>query len=211
VLQGRLRIDMPVAFGRRVLLPILLDITRRHPGLSLSLAFTDATSDLLQEDTDLAVRFGALKDSSNLVARHLVSQRRVICAAPAYLAAHGVPQTLTDVRAHHCVVGSPKGPPMTWYVREGGTDKRFVPPATHQIGDGEAMVDAAVGGLGLCQVPISLVREALTSGALQSVLEAYSTAPVEVHALWPRQAHINPRVRYVVDQLVAAAIAGKLQ
>jgi DNA-binding transcriptional LysR family regulator len=89
ILSGRLHIDMPVAFGRRVLLPALIEITRPHPDLSLTLTFTDATSDLLRDDVDLAIRFGALRDSSDLVARHLVTQDRVICASPAYLRTHG--------------------------------------------------------------------------------------------------------------------------
>ncbi len=211
VLTGRLRIDMPVAFGRRVLLPILIEIIRPHPGLTLSLTFTDATSDLLQDDVDLAIRFGMLKDSSHLVARHLVAQERVICASPAYLRAYGEPRTLEEVRSHRCIVGAPKGPPLVWHVREGGMEKRFTPPATHQLSDGESMVDAAVGGLGLCQLPISLVRDRLEAGTLVAVMRDYSAVPVDVHMVWPRRAHLSPRVRYVVDQLISYASAGRLR
>ncbi|MGJ7511295.1 LysR family transcriptional regulator [Variovorax sp. GT1P44] len=209
ILSGRLHIDMPVAFGRHVLLPALIEITRPHPGLSLTLTFTDATSDLLKEDVDLAIRFGALPNSSDLVARHLVTQERVICAAPAYLRAHGEPRTLADVRAHRCIVGSVKGPPLVWFVTDSGVAKRFTPPATHRLSDGQAMVDAAMGGLGLIQMPISLVREPLARGALQAVLPMCS-AGVEVHAVWPQQAQLSPRVRHVVDQLVAYAALGRL-
>jgi DNA-binding transcriptional LysR family regulator len=103
ILSGRLRIDMPIAFGRSVLLPILAEIALANPDLNLALTFTDATSDLLQEDVDLAIRFGALADSSHLIARHLVDQARVICAAPSYLERHGRPQT---VRTCVCIVAS---------------------------------------------------------------------------------------------------------
>lgn len=72
------------------------------------------------------------------------------------------------------------------------------------------MVDAAIGGLGLAQLPISLVREAIAKGLLKPVLGAHSAVDVEVHAVWPRQAHLSPRVRYVVDRLVALAIQGQL-
>jgi DNA-binding transcriptional LysR family regulator len=210
VLSGRLHIDMPVAFGRRVLLPALIEITRPHPDISLTLTFTDATSDLLQEDVDLAVRFGALRDSSDLVARRLVTQDRVICASPEYLRLHSEPKSLAEVSEHRCIVGAAKGPPLVWFVSEGGTEKRFTPPATHRVSDAEAMVDAAVGGLGLAQLPISLVRAALAGGSLRQVLQAYSAVGVEVHAVWPRQRHLSPRVRYVVDQLVAYAAKGRL-
>ena len=209
ILSGRLHIDMPVAFGRRVLLPALIEITRPHPGLSLTLTFTEATSDLLKDDVDLAIRFGTLPNSSDLVARHLVTQERVICASPGYLRAHGVPRTLADVRAHRCIVGSAKGPPQAWFVIDGGIEKRFAPPPTHRLSDGQAMVDAAIGGLGLIQMPASLVREPLAAGALQAVLPSTSVG-VEVHAVWPRQRQLNPRVRHVVDQLVGFATQGRL-
>jgi len=209
VLSGRLHIE-PVAFGRRVLLPVLIEIMWPHPDLGMTLTFTDSTSDLLQDDVDLAIRFGALPDSGDLVARRLVTQARVICASPAYLKSHGTPQTLADVRAHRCIVGSLKGPPQVWFVNVDGTEKRFSPPPTHRLSDGEAMVDAAIGGLGLVQLPSSLVRDALASGSLKPVLRDCSAVGVDVHAVWPRQRHLNPRVRYVVDQLVAHAARGRL-
>jgi DNA-binding transcriptional LysR family regulator len=209
-LTGRLHIDMPVAFGRRVLLPALIEITRPHPGLSLTLTFTDATSDLMQDGVDLAIRFGALPDTSDLVARHLVTQQRVICAAPAYLRAHGSPRALAEVHNHRCIVGSPKGPPSVWFVSVGGVQKRFSPPATHRLTDGEAMVDAAIGGLGLAQFPISLVRDALANKLLEPVLQEFSAVGVEIHAVWPRQTHLNARVRHVIDRLVDYAAQGRL-
>jgi DNA-binding transcriptional LysR family regulator len=210
VLRGRLRIDMPVAFGRRVLLPMLFEIVRPHPALTLSLSFNDATIDPLLDDVDLVIRFGALKDSSHLVARHLADQERVICASPAYLQRHGMPATLADLQGHQGIVGSPQGPPMHWVVREQGAVKRIAPPRTHHLSDGESMVDAAIAGLGICQMPASLVRQAVARGALVPLLVELSTVPVEVHALWPRQAHLSPRVRYVIDQLVERAARGEL-
>ncbi len=209
VLGGRIHIDMPVAFGRRVLLPALIEITRPHPGLSLSLTFTDATSDLLQDDVDIAIRFGTLSDTSHLVARHLAMQGRVICASPAYLRAMGEPVSLADVRRHRCIVGTPKGPPLVWFVRDEDVEKRITPPATHQLSDAEAMVDAAVSGLGLAQFPISLVREQLNDGRLQAVLQKFSGTGVDIHAIWPKRAQLSPRVRYVVDELVAYAAKGR--
>ncbi len=209
ILSGPVHIDMPVAFGRRVLLPALIDITRPHPGLSLHLTFTDATSDLLHDDVDIAVRFGALEDTSHLVARHLVTQARVICAAPAYLRTYGKPLKPKDIAAHRCVVGATKGPPLVWFLKDDGVEKRMKPPATHQVSDGEAMVDAVVGGLGIAQFPISLVRAQLDDGRLERVLESYSPAGVDIHLLWPKRAQLSPRVRYIVDELLACAAKGR--
>lgn len=209
VLSGPVHIDMPVAFGRRVLLAALIDIARPHPGLSLHLTFTDATSDLLHDDVDIAIRFGTLKDTPHLVARHLVTQARVICASPAYLRAYGEPLNLKDISAHRCVVGSPKGPPLVWHVQDSGVEKRVTPPATHQVSDGEAMVDAVVSGLGIAQFPISMVRAYLDDGRLRPVLKAHSSVGVEIHLLWPKRAQLSPRVRYIVDELLAGAATGR--
>lgn len=210
MLNGRLHIDMPVAFGRRVLLPVLMEIVRPHPGIHLTLTFTEATSDLLRDDVDLALRFGNLGNSSHLVARRLAVQQRVICASPSYLRQHGMPRTLADVGSHRCVVGRVDGPPLQWSVREAEADRLFSPPATHQLSDGEAMVDAAVAGLGLVQLPISLLREKLAAGSLVPVLSDYADAGVEIHAVWPHRGQLSPRLRYVVDQLAIVAAQGRL-
>lgn len=209
VLSGRLHIDMPVAFGRRVLMPALLEIVRPHPDISLTLTFTDATSDLLREDVDLAIRFGALGNSAHLVARHLATQARVICASPAYLRERGVPGSLADVGAHRCVVGTLQGPPLVWSVREGGSAATYTPPATHQLSDGEAMVEAAVAGLGLVQLPASMVRDKINAGLLVAVLPGCSGPDVEIHAVWPHRGQLSPRLRYVLDQLVTCAAQGR--
>ena len=210
VLSGRVHVDMPVAFGRRVLLPLLLEIVRPHPALTLTMTFTDATTDLFAEDIDVAIRFGALEDATHLTARLLATQRRVLCASPEYLRTHGVPRSIGDLRAHRGVVGSANGPPLTWVVKEGGSMKRVTPPATHRLSDGEALVEAAAGGLGICQMPISLVRHHLERGLLVSILDELSTVPIQVHAVWRREAHLRPRVRHVVDRLVEYAAEGRL-
>lgn len=207
---GKLRIDMPVAFGRRVMLPILLEIGQQFPGLKLILTFSDYLIDLVDENVDLAIRFGSLPDSSDLVARKLTSQRWVICATPAYLREHGVPTTLRDIATQRCIVGYRRGQPLSWHVSENGTPSRLTPPATYQISDGEAMVDATLTGIGLCQMPVSLFRKHIESGALVTVLDDCTKREVDVHAMWPRTAHVRPKVRYVVDALVQLGQAGRL-
>lgn len=210
VLGGRLRIDMPVAFGRRVLLPLLAEIVRPHPKLHLLLTFTEATNDILQEDIDLAIRFGALEDSSHLVARHLLDVPRVIVASTAYLDRHGRPRSAADLRAHHGIVGTGKGPPLDWLVRDGEAVRRVAPIARHQADNGEAIVDLAIAGLGMCQMPRFMVRDALEDGRLEAVLPQLAQVPAQVHMVWPKRRHLSPRVRHVVDQLLACAAAGRL-
>lgn len=207
---GRLRIDMPAAFGRKVMLPILLAIGKAYPALQLTLTFTDDVIDLVEEGVDLAIRFGTLEDSTDLVARRLTSHRWVICAAPAYLAEVGTPQVLADIAGHHCIVGYRRGRPLAWHITENGKPARLAPPPTHQISDGEAMVDAAVAGMGLCQMPFALMRPYIDTGELVSVLEAWTGREIDVHAVWPRTAHLRPKVRHVVDTLIKLGSEGRL-
>jgi|LNAP01.1.fsa_nt_gb DNA-binding transcriptional LysR family regulator len=200
--SGRLRVDMPVAFGRRVVAPLLFEIANKYPALQLNITFSDNLVDPIEEGIDLLVRFGELKDTSGLVARRLARQSWAICAAPAYLARFGTPETLDELKDHHCIVGYRRGQPLSWRVKRGAKSVRYAPPTSHQIGDGEAMILAAVAGVGLCQMPRCLFREDIEAGRLVEVLESYEPEQVEVHAVWPKVSHLRPKIRYVVDELV---------
>lgn len=207
-LVGQVSIDMPVAFGRDILLPILLDLCRPHPNLELALTFSEGLTDPSAEDVDLLVRFGALEDSSHLIARRLATENRVICASPGYLEAHGTPMTIEDIDRHRGVVGTPKGPPRKWLVRDNDQIRSVAPKQCHRLSDGGAIVAATVAGAGICQMPLSIVDRFLTSGELVPVLTKYSTIPVEIHLLWPTQSYQSARHRYIIDGLVAAAARG---
>jgi len=206
---GRLRIDMASAFGRLVMLPILLETSYRFPGLQYTMTFTDHLIEPVEEGVDLAIRFGELGDMSGVVARRIASQQWVICASPDYLSRHGTPVDLDDVESHQCVVGYRRAQPLSWRVQKNGIGFRFDPPATHQIGDGEAMIDAAIAGLGLCQMPLSLFRVHINAGRLVTVLDDFRPAPVDVHAVWPQVAHLRPKVRFIVDMLVELGDRGR--
>ena len=208
---GRLRVDMPAAFGRTVLLPVLLRITQQHPDLRLTVTFNDHLVDPIEEGIDLLVRFGPVEDSTGLVARPLTRQRLVICAAPAYLAAHGRPTSIEALNNHRCIVGYRRGRSLAWTVENAtGESVRINPPPTFELSDGDAILRAALSGCGLCQVPISLAREAIDNGDLVPVLEAQSTHEVPVHAVWPATRHLLPKVRRVVDELLEQARLGAL-
>lgn len=133
----------------------------------------------------------------------------MICAAPGISSSTAFLSRWTTLRFTG-IVGSPKAPPLHWVVNEGGETRRIVPPATHHLGGGEAIIAAAVGGFGICQMPSSLVRRHIASGELTPVVSDLSTAPVDIHAVWPKQAHLSPRVHSAVDQLVPSAARGRL-
>jgi DNA-binding transcriptional LysR family regulator len=210
-LAGRLRIDAPAAWGRQILLPVLAKIAKQHPGLTLSLSLTDRIIDPVEEGVDLAIRFGETKSTTGLITRKLTEQRALIVASPEYLKAHGEPASIEDLQERDCIVGFRRDIPNTWRVKAtDGLVYRVTPPSTHEIGDGAAIVDAAVAGLGLAQMPSSLVANHIAAGRLVSVLGAFTGAKIDISAIWPSTKHLLPRVRHVVEMLAEEGRRGNL-
>lgn len=208
---GRLRVDLPAAFGRQRILPVLLDIQQRFPDLALTITFSERFVDLIEEGIDLVIRIGELADSSGLVARRLTTQKLVICAAHDYVQRHGAPANLAEVNQHPCVVGFRRYQPISWLIRsEEGKMIRFTPPPTHEFADGDAMLAATLAGCGLSQLPLWLVKPYIDSGELQEILPVHSGGEIPISALWPKSRQLLPKIRYVVDTLVQAAADGLL-
>lgn len=210
VISGRLRIDAPAAFGRQILMPLLLDFSRAYTGLTLSLSFNDKIVDPVEEGVDLTIRFGETRDCTGLISKKLTEQPSVVVASSSYLAARGTPQSVADLQQHDCICGF-GGNSASWRIKgSDGAAARYLPPVSHQFGDGEAIVQAALAGLGLCQMPRSLVRAHLEKGTLTSVLQQIADVPVSVYAVWPVTRHLLPRVRTVVDFLAEKGRQGAL-
>jgi DNA-binding transcriptional LysR family regulator len=201
---GRVRLELPATFGRRHVLPSLLALSRRHPRLDLSVNFSERIADLIADGVDIAVRIGVLKDDSDIAARRLGEQRLVICASRDYLQSHGTPHTKDDLQIHNCIVGWRRSQRAVWLLRdEQGMAEPVNVKVGHEMGDGEAMLNAALSGCGLAQLPTWLVAEHLRTGALLQVLEAWSGGEMPIHVIWPRTKYVQPRVRIVIDELVS--------
>lgn len=204
--QGRLRIDLPAAFGRRHIAPMLISLVREYPQLDLTLTFGERKIDMVNEGIDLAVRIGDLKDDPELVARRLGEQHLVICAAPDYL--HQCPPILhtADLLERDCIIAWRKGLRKTWLLRnaKGAVEEQEV-RVRHEFGDGEMMLRATLDGGGLCQLPTWLVCEHLRSGALVTVLDSNAGATMPINVIWPQTRYLQPKVRVVVDALLKMA------
>jgi len=209
--SGRIRVDLPAAFGRQRILPLLLDITEKYPDLTLTVTFSERFVDVIEEGIDLVIRIGELADSSGLIARRLTTQKLVICAAPDYLSKHNQPVTPDDLALHECVVGVRRNQPISWLLKEkDGTIRRYTPPATHEFSDGEAMLAAVIAGCGLSQLPLWLVQKYLDSGKLVQVMTEYAGGEMPISAIWPKSRQLLPKIRFIVDHLVQAAESGLL-
>lgn len=207
--SGRVRIDMPAAFGKSVIMPILLQLAERFPELKLTLTFNDKVVDPIDAGFDLAIRFGPVKDSTELVAKSLNGQKLILVAAKQYLAKYGEPTSLADLANHRCVVAWRGGRSLHWLVKAAdGHDIRFHPTPFHQISDGDAMVDACIAGAGIIQFPESLLRTSLNSGQLIAILPQLTPATTELHLVWPKTRHLMPTVRYIIDELTSMSAQG---
>ncbi|MBB6482851.1 LysR family transcriptional regulator [Rhizobium lusitanum] len=205
--NGRLRISMPVLFGRRCLAPLLLELARMHPKLELDLSFSDRVVDLFDEGFDLAIRNGVLRDEAGLVARKIAFHRMTLCASPDYLAARGVPQTIEELGGHDLVVYARSGETKRWTFLQGdGTAVDYLPETRLRFDDLEVIADAAVAGMGITWLPCWLVRDHVYAGRLAQVLNV-SSRPVNIYAVWPQTPHLPLKMRVIID-LLAARLPG---
>lgn len=205
-ISGRLNIHLPAAFGRRHVMPILARLSCEYPSLDMSVSFTERRINLIDEGVDLVVRIGTLEDDADLVARKLGRQRLVVCASPAYLERKGIPSLPAELTEHDCIIGSRRSSQPAWlFCQPSGESFSQVIRARYDFSDGDAMVEATLNGMGLCQLPTWLVNEYLSTGALVTVLDQWAGAEMPIHAVWPRSRYLKPRQRIVIDALLDEA------
>jgi DNA-binding transcriptional LysR family regulator len=203
-IAGRLRVSVPVLFGRYCIAPVLLDIARQHPKLELDVSFDDRSIDLLAEGFDLGIRTGPLEPSGTLRARRLTTQRKVLCASPAYLAIRGRPTSITDIKNHEALLYWRADYLQPWVLPDNvGKLTEITPGARLRLDDLESIAHAAQLGLGLAWVPEWLVRDRIRAGTLQTLLDSFPSATRECHAVWPTAKHMPLRLRIVIDTLAA--------
>jgi DNA-binding transcriptional LysR family regulator len=206
--SGRLKVDLPLSFGRRIVAPILLELGERYPELQLQISFNDRRVDLIEEGVDLAIRMGELGDSAGIIARRLFRQRSAICAAPAYLARRGRPATVEALADHDCIRFGREGRIVAWRLAASvpvsgpRSSCRLMPTGRLIMGHGDAILDAALAGHGLAYLPTWLMGEELKRGNLEMVLSGNAVEEYDVYALWPRTRDLAPKIRVVVDELL---------
>ncbi|HEY0199132.1 MAG TPA: LysR family transcriptional regulator [Rhodanobacter sp.] len=200
--SGTLRVTMSAAFGGLYISPLVPEFLARHPRLKLSVNLNDQIVDLVGSGFDLGIRVGALVDSG-LVARQLASNRRVLCASPAYLQRHGTPRTPAELAVHDCLllVGS-QGRQDVWrFIDPGGGEIAQRVHGRFESNLGELLRDAVVAGLGIALHSVWHVHEQLRSGQLQVLLPEYPIATTGIYAVMPQRRLVPPRVRAFVDFL----------
>ena len=201
-ISGTLRVTASASFGRQYLSPLLPEFLALHPRVKLSINLTDQMVDLVSAGVDLAIRIGALDDSS-LVARKLAVNRRVVCASPDYLRRHGTPRTPQDLVEHECVllVGS-QGRQDVWRFGDGAGGEIVVRVRGRmETNYGELVRDGAVAGMGIAIHSNWHASRDLREGRLVQVLQDYPIAESGIYAVMPQRRLVPPRVRAFVDFL----------
>ena len=202
--QGLLRVNTSFGFGRRLIAPLVSDFVRRHPKVEIQLQLTARIPPLTDAAFDVSIRFGRPPDS-RLYARRLLTNHRVLCAAPAYLDAHAPIETPKDLARHACIViRENEAAYGSWQLFAADDDKRR---ETVKVGgalssnDGETAVKWALAGHGVLLRSLWDIAGELAAGRLRRVLPGWQSAPADVYALYPERMHLSAKVRAFVDFL----------
>lgn len=196
VVAGQLRVTAPISLGRRRIAPSLAQFGDVYPELKIQLELTDTVLDLVASGMDIAVRYGALDDSS-YISRPLADNHRVLCASPEYLKRHGTPSTPDDLVRHRCLQIGVQ-PLADW--RLGDLTVRI--NAQFATNDGEVVHQLALDGHGIALKSIWDVAEDLDTGKLCQILPQFQAPAAPLHAVYPNRQHVAPRVRAFIDFLI---------
>ncbi|OJA06560.1 LysR family transcriptional regulator [Halomonas sp. QHL1] len=204
--SGVLRLNAPVAFGQRQIVPILHHFQRRYPAIKAELKLTDQLTDPVREGIDITFRVGELADST-LVARRLASMNYVVAAAPAYLQRCGRPNTPDDLERHDCLLYQGEMGRQRWYFHHAEQPQAFAYKVDGSLysNDAESLVRAALLGQGLVMFPTWLIADELASGTLLPLLEAWRCEVVpgrrDIHVLYAQRRLHTRKVSAFLDHL----------
>ncbi|MET3132069.1 LysR family transcriptional regulator for bpeEF and oprC [Oxalobacteraceae bacterium GrIS 1.11] len=198
--KGKLRLDLPGAVGRNLVLPHIATFCAAYPEVELVMSLTDRLVDLTQEGIDCALRVGHLQDSA-LIGRQIGTMRFVTCASPAYLRRHGVPLTIADLAGHCSIVhfSGRTGRAFDWDFLVDGTLVKVAMGGPVAVNDADAHVSCGLQGLGLIQPAAYQVRAHLESGALVEVLSPWPPSPMPISLLYPQGRMDSPKLRVFAD------------
>ena len=191
---GTLRINSSVAFGRRVLIPLVLRYMAEHPGLQIDLGFDDHYVNLVEQGVDLAIRIGRLADSS-LGARYLGVNPWVLAAAPAYLAEHAAPRAPGELSEHPCLIYSSVQGDARWLLHgPSGEDESVPVRGPLRSNNLSAVLAACRAGMGLAMLPWYVARESVADASVALVLEEYTLPAQEMHVVYPSPKFVPAKV-----------------
>lgn len=196
-LRGRLRIAAPLSFGPTHFAPVLAEMARRYPQLHLHTDYSDRFVDLIAEGYDCAIRVGYLQDS-NLIARRIGPIEGKLVASPGYIKTHGSPQTPAELGAHQALMQGTEA----WQFMDGDKVVSVRPQGRFKANNGNALVAAAVAGLGVAYLPNCLTYDSVASGALVPIMTEYPPPPAGAYMVRPAGRHPVQKIRVLTELLI---------
>ncbi|HXP96325.1 MAG TPA: LysR family transcriptional regulator [Telmatospirillum sp.] len=198
--SGLLRVTAPIAFGRKILAPLVPAMLRAHPELRIDLEMNDAVVDIVSTGVDVAIRVAPLRDSG-LIARRLAGSPRVLCAAPRYLADHGAPVSVDDLGDHECLTLTGV---THWAFDVGGRERKVRVNGRFTASSIEGLYQACLSGAGIALVALWNVRDDLRNGSLVEIpLDAGMPGERSIWAVYPTARFVLPKLRMFVSELEA--------
>ncbi|WP_362815194.1 LysR family transcriptional regulator [Streptosporangium sp. NPDC023615] len=196
--QGMIKLTTPVTYGEQQLMPLVNDFMVQYSDIEVTAFLSNQQVDLIEEGYDLAIRIGKLRDST-MMAKKLSSRTNFVCAAPSYIEKYGIPHSLTELGQHNCLLGTLD----YWHFKESGKEKNIRVTGSVRYNSGYSLVDAAIKGLGIVQLPDYYVQKHLESGELVSLLDNLREPEEAIWALYPHNRHLSPKIRLLLDYLAA--------
>ena len=198
--SGQLRVSLPLSYGLRCLMPLLLEFSQTYPEISFVMDFSDRQLHLIEEGIDLSIRVTSQLASGEIV-RRLGHSRLLTVAAPQYLAVHGRPLTPSDLSEHACLGYANEVKISPWTFEVAGNIESCYVPLRLQANNGDALAAAAVQGMGIARLPEFIVAELLAAQQLEVLLADYEAQPLGIYAVLPSNRYIPHRVRVLIDFL----------
>lgn len=209
VISGPVRLSAPEDLGRRLLVPVIDAFLAEHPAVTVDLNLTDGNVDIVGQGMDFAIRHGMLADSS-LRAKSLGENRRIVCAAPAYLAAHGTPVHPDELAAHDCIVMRfGQNIDRDWPFLIDGVMRKVTVHGQRVVNDGGLVRQWCREGRGIALKSIRDVADDLATGALVELLEDFSAGGTALQIVYPPSAVQPRRVRMLIDRIAATLSKGR--
>jgi DNA-binding transcriptional LysR family regulator len=196
--KGDLVMTAPIVFGRLHVIPVAVEFLKAYPDIDIRVLLADRVINLLEDRVDLAVRIGALPDSS-LVATRVGTIRRVLCGSPAYFAERGIPKSLEELGSHSCISFQGLMSSSSWSFTKGRSDVSVAVHSRLIVNTAEAAIDAATAGIGITRVLSYQVADAVAAGTLVVALEDFEPAPWPVSLVYTGQGLLPLKLRAFLD------------
>lgn len=203
--RGLLRLSLPDAFGRRVIMPLVSDYLDQHPEVRIDIDFSDRPVDLVEEGFDLAIRIGGESAPDGIVSRVIAEYPVWFCAAPSYLERRGHPPHAEALSEHDCILFRSRTRTQEWFSQSGNEQvDKLLAQGRLRMNSAEAIRQAVLAGLGIALLPSFLIDEDLAVGFLVRLFPELGTRTVRILCLYPSRRLVDPRVRTFIDNVSAA-------